>query len=169
MNQKLIRIDNSNKKFVVKKDTQYIGLYIGRKEETSKSSIKFKIADPKIKLEVIIRAIIFDSANFDFEGTIVINRGARKAEANMKINALTIGEKAIVKVVPNIEIFENDVKCSHGATVGKIDEKQKEYLGSRGLNKIRAEKLIVQGYIDDIVNMIKCEDGKMKFQKLLIN
>jgi Fe-S cluster assembly protein SufD len=86
-----------------------------------------------------------------YSGLIRIRKGAVRSEAMQTNNNLVLDEQAHADSVPNLDIEENDVRCSHASTVGPVDDDQLYYLESRGLRPARAERLIVLGFFDDIV------------------
>ena len=79
-----------------------------------------------------------------------MRRGAVRADAMQTNHNLVLDEGAHADSVPNLDIEENDVRCSHGSTVGPIDEDQRYYLESRGVAPAMAERLIVAGFFSDI-------------------
>jgi Fe-S cluster assembly protein SufD len=97
--------------------------------------------------EIFIRAVAKDKAEVVLNGMIKINRGAQKTDAFLTENVLLLSNKAKAEVVPNLEIEADDVKASHAATVGKIDEEQIFYLMSRGILRAQAERMIVEGFL----------------------
>lgn len=89
-----------------------------------------------------------------FEGKILVRQPAQKTEAYQLNNNLIIGDHAIAYSKPNLEIFADDVKASHGATVTQIDEEQLFYLNSRGIAASEAKQLLVQGFYREIIDQI---------------
>ena len=86
-----------------------------------------------------------------YSGLIRVRHGAVRAEAFQTNHNLVLDRRAHADSVPNLDIEENDVRCSHASTVGPVDEDQRYYLESRGVPPGRAEQLIVLGFFDDIV------------------
>ena len=87
-----------------------------------------------------------------YSGLIRVHRGAVRTDARQTNNNLVLDEGAHADSVPNLDILENDVKCSHASTVGPIDEDQRYYIESRGIAPDVAEGLIVQGFFDAIID-----------------
>jgi Fe-S cluster assembly protein SufD len=94
---------------------------------------------------------VADTSRSVYSGLIRIRRGARRADARQTNNNLVLSEGAHADSVPNLDIDENDVRCSHASTVGPIDEEQRYYLESRGVEPAAAERLIVRGFFSDLV------------------
>ena len=91
-----------------------------------------------------------DTARSVYSGLIRIRNGARGADAFQTNHNLVLSEGAHADSVPNLDIEENDVRCSHASTVGPVDEEQRYYLESRGIEPAVAERLIVLGFFSDL-------------------
>ncbi len=89
-----------------------------------------------------------------YSGLIRLREEAQKAEAYQTNRNLVLSEGARAESIPNLEILANDVQCSHGSTVGPIDDDQLYYLSSRGIPPEAAERLIVLGFFDDVFNRL---------------
>jgi Fe-S cluster assembly protein SufD len=87
-----------------------------------------------------------------YSGLIRVHKGAIRTDARQTNHNLVLDEGAHADSVPNLDILENDVKCSHASTVGPIDEDQRYYIESRGVPPEVAEGLIVRGFFDAIVD-----------------
>jgi Fe-S cluster assembly protein SufD len=87
-----------------------------------------------------------------YSGLIRIRKGARGSNAFQTNHNLVLSEGAHADSVPNLDIDENDVKCSHASTVGPIDEDQRYYLETRGIEPAVAERLIVLGFFSDLAS-----------------
>jgi Fe-S cluster assembly protein SufD len=93
---------------------------------------------------------VADHAHSVYSGLIRIRRGAIRSDARQTNHNLVLDEGAHADSVPNLDIEENDVRCSHASTVGPVDEDQLYYLESRGIEPERAEQLIVAGFFREI-------------------
>jgi Fe-S cluster assembly protein SufD len=100
--------------------------------------------------ELLFTGAVADRARSVYSGLIRIRRGARRADARQTNHNLVLSEGAHADSVPNLDIDENDVRCSHASTVGPIDEEQRYYLESRGIEPATAERLIVLGFFSDL-------------------
>lgn len=114
--------------------------------------------------DLLIKSVLFDQARLEYSGLINIGIGAQKSNAFQKNQNILMSEKAWAQSRPYLEIKTNDVRCTHGATVGKIDSEQMYYLKSRGISQTSAEKLILEGFLGEVVNRI--EDSKIKEEVL---
>jgi Fe-S cluster assembly protein SufD len=97
------------------------------------------------------RGVLGGVSHSSFDGKIVVKPSAPKTEAYQLSQHLLLGEYAVANAKPNLEIFEGDVKASHGATIGSLDEEEIFYLRSRGLPQSAAEELLVTGFCREIV------------------
>ena len=93
-----------------------------------------------------------------FQGKIIVEPGAQKTDSKMMSRALLLSETAEFANKPELEIFADDVVCGHGATCGRIDENMLFFLRSRGIEKAEAERMLVQAFLADAIEMIG-DDG----------
>ncbi|MFS8563965.1 MAG: Fe-S cluster assembly protein SufD [Rhabdochlamydiaceae bacterium] len=97
------------------------------------------------------KGVLDDVSRSSFEGKIFVTPDAQKTEAYQLNNNLILGEHAVANSKPNLEIFADDVKASHGATVSELDCEQLFYLTSRGIPRDVAKNLLVQGFIGELI------------------
>ncbi len=100
--------------------------------------------------DLLFKGAVADRAHSVYSGLIRVRRGALRSDAMQTNHNLVLDEGAHADSVPNLDIEENDVRCSHASTVGPIDEDQRYYLESRGVDPVAAERLIVAGFFADI-------------------
>lgn len=106
---------------------------------------------PRTRSDLLCKGAVADVSRSVYSGLIRVHKGAVRTEAMQTNHNLVLDERAHADSVPNLDIEENDVRCSHASTVGPVDEDQLYYLESRGVRPERAEQLIVLGFFDDIV------------------
>jgi Fe-S cluster assembly protein SufD len=111
-------------------------------------------AAPYTQSNLLFKGAVEDSARSVYSGMIRIREDARRAEAYQTNRNLVLTEGAGAESIPNLEILNNDVKCSHASAVGSIDEDQLYYLESRGVPPEEAERLIVLGFFDDVLDRL---------------
>ena len=109
---------------------------------------------PRTTSDLLFMGAVAETSHSVYSGLIRVRRGAVKTDAVQTNHNLVLDEGAHADSVPNLDIEENDVKCSHGSTVGPIDEDQRYYLESRGVEPERAEQLIVAGFFDSIADQV---------------
>jgi Fe-S cluster assembly protein SufD len=107
---------------------------------------------PRSESQLLFKGAVADTARSVYSGLIRIRKGARGSNAFQTNHNLVLSEGAHADSVPNLDIDENDVKCSHASTVGPIDEDQRYYLETRGIEPAVAERLIVLGFFSDLAS-----------------
>jgi Fe-S cluster assembly protein SufD len=103
------------------------------------------------------RGIIGDEATAVFNGRIHIHRDAQKTSAQLSNRNLLTSARAEVNTKPELEIYADDVQCSHGATVAQLDEMSLHYLRSRGVSRAQAQVMLSVGFINEVVDTVRCE------------
>ena len=109
---------------------------------------------PRTYSDLLFKGAVGGTARSVYTGLIKIEKNAAHSEAFQTNRNLTLGEGAWAESVPNLEIETNEVKCSHASTVGSIDEEQRFYLESRGVPPEVAERLIVFGFFNDVLDRL---------------
>jgi Fe-S cluster assembly protein SufD len=113
---------------------------------------------PRTHSDLLFKGAVKDTAKSVYTGLIKIGENATKSEAFQTNRNLTLSHGAWAESVPNLEIETNDVKCSHASTVGPIDEDQRFYLESRGVPPEIAERLVVFGFFEDVIERMPKSD-----------
>jgi Fe-S cluster assembly protein SufD len=108
-------------------------------------------AAPRTTSELLCQGAVAGRSRSVYSGLIRVHRGAVRSDARQTNHNLVLDEGAHADSVPNLDILENDVKCSHASTVGPVDEDQRYYIESRGVAPEVAEALIVRGFFDAII------------------
>lgn len=142
----------------------FLMLLLGRKEDRVKIKMNVDHQSKETKSKVIVKGIIKDSANVDFEGKVKIEPGSKGSNAWLSANLLLLSGKAKGRAVPALEILENDIKAGHATTVGKVSDTELFYLMSRGLSRIQARDLIIQGFLNGFLRTFP--NGKIKKEAL---
>jgi Fe-S cluster assembly protein SufD len=109
-------------------------------------------AAPRTFSDLLFKGAVRDTARSVYTGLIHIKHNAKGSQAFQTNRNLTLSEGAWAESVPNLEIETNDVKCSHASTVGPIDEDQRFYLESRGIPPEVAERLVVLGFFNEVID-----------------
>lgn len=100
------------------------------------------------------RTLLDDGANGVFQGKVHVHQVAQKTDGYQLSNALLLSDKAEMDTKPELEIYADDVKCSHGATTGQLDEEPLFYLRSRGLSAAQARFLMIQAFLAEVIEKI---------------
>jgi len=154
MHKIILNLEKPNQEILITEDSEIYGVFIGRNKDELTTNLTIKHQKPNLKSLTIIKAVLFDRAYFSITGNLVINKGAKHTDAYLKLETLIMSSSAMARVIPSLEITENDVKGGHGATVGPVDQEQIFYLQSRGLSEKQAEKVLVDGFLSDIIEKI---------------
>ncbi len=128
--------------------------FIGREEQMLDFRTLQDHVAPRTTSDLLFMGAVADHAHSVYSGLIRVRRGAVRADAMQTNHNLVLDEGAHADSVPNLDIEENDVRCSHGSTVGPVDEDQRYYLESRGVEPEVAERLIVAGFFQDISDRV---------------
>ena len=102
----------------------------------------------------LIKSVLSDKSTGVYQGKIFVNDQAQKTDGYQLSKALLLNENTEFNGKPELEIYADDVKCSHGSTSGNLDENSIFYLMSRGLNYDQAKKLLIDGFINDVIEKI---------------
>lgn len=126
---------------------------------------------PKTTSDLFFKGAVGDDARSVYSGLIRVNKGAAGTNAFQTNRNLVLSDGAHAESVPNLEIEENDVKCSHASAIGPIDEEHRYYLESRGVPTQVANRLIAKGFLDEVLNglpsaALRSELGKQIEAKL---
>lgn len=111
--------------------------------------------EPNTRANVQVKAVLDGESKLTFDGLIKIVPHAQKTQSYLREDVLLLSKDAQSLGKPQLEIEANDVKASHGSTIGRIDDDQLFYLSSRGIDKTQAKEAIVAGFIDTILRQIK--------------
>jgi Fe-S cluster assembly protein SufD len=115
-------------------------------------------AAPNTTSDLFFKGVLADHSRAVWRGVIRVDKGAQKTDAYQENRNLLLSHEAHADSIPGLEIEANDVRCTHGATIGQIDKLQLFYLMSRGLSKPQAERLIVRGFFQPILDRIGSDE-----------
>ena len=118
------------------------------------------------KSSQLIKSVLLDNSNGTYQGKIYVDKNAQKTNGYQLSKALILSKNSEFNSKPELEIYADDVKCSHGSTTGNIDENSIFYLMSRGLTKDQANKMIVNGFLNEAVETITDHDIKILISQL---
>jgi Fe-S cluster assembly protein SufD len=122
-------------------------------------------AAPHATSDLLFKSVLKDSARSAFAGLIQVAKGAQRTDAYLANRNLLLSDKARADSIPTLEIEANDVRCTHGATVGPIDEEQVYYLMTRGIPRPEAERMIVEGFLDPLLSRVPLERVRARLRQ----
>jgi Fe-S cluster assembly protein SufD len=102
-----------------------------------------------------------------FNGKVIVRQDAQKTNAFQENNNILLSDEALVNTKPQLEIFADDVKCSHGATIGQMDEDAKFYLKSRGIGEEASKGILLHAFASDVVTSIKIESVRNYIERII--
>ena len=115
----------------------------------------------------LIKSVLNDSSKGVYQGKIFVNSKAQKTDGYQLSKALLLNENTEFDAKPELEIYADDVKCSHGSTSGNLDENSIFYLMSRGLNYTEARELLINGFLIDVVEKITDQEIKYLIKNIM--
>ncbi|CAM1351130.1 MULTISPECIES: Fe-S cluster assembly protein SufD [Tenacibaculum] len=104
-----------------------------------------------------------------FNGKVVVEKEAQKTNAYQQNNNVLISDKATINAKPQLEIFADDVKCSHGCTIGQLDDQALFYMQQRGIPKKEAQALLMYAFANTVLESVKIPEVKKRINKLIAN
>jgi Fe-S cluster assembly protein SufD len=143
------------------------GLYMGRGSQLVDNHTFIDHAMPHCDSHEIYKGILDGKSRGVFNGKIMVRPDAQKTDAKQTNKTMLLSKEATIDTKPQLEIFADDVKCTHGATVGQADDEAIFYLRSRGIGEADAKSLMVYAFAGDIVNRITIEPIRRRLDEAL--
>jgi Fe-S cluster assembly protein SufD len=130
------------------------GAKLLRGEQHGDTTIVVDHAVPNCDSEEVIKSVLEDKARGIFQGKVIVRPGAHGTDGRQSSNALLLSDMAEMDTKPELEIYNDDVQCAHGATVGEIDPDMLFYMRSRGIPEKQAEALLIQAHVGGAMDII---------------
>jgi Fe-S cluster assembly protein SufD len=111
--------------------------------------------------QLLSKGAAADTSRSVYTGLIEIERGAKRTDARQTNHNLLLSTHAHADSVPNLDIRENDVACAHASSVGPLDQLQRWYLESRGVSRIDAERLMIEGFFKEMLDVLPSQIGRV--------
>ncbi len=143
---------------------QLNGVNLLRGSQHCDTTILMEHVAPNSVSRQFYRSILDDSAHGVFQGKVHVHKEAKKTDGYQLANTILLSQGARMNTKPELEIYADDVKCSHGTTTGALDEEPLFYLRSRGLSEAQARLLLIQAFVDEVIDKINDEtqSGQIK-------
>ena len=145
------------------------GLYLANGRRLVDNHTTIHHAKPHGSSHELYKGIIDDQAHAVFNGKIIVAIDAQKTDAKQTNKALLLSEDAQINTKPELEIFADDVKCTHGATVGQLDDDALFYLRARGLGLAQARNVLIHAFASDLLNRIGIAPIRAMLDGLLLD
>ena len=139
---------------------------IGNKQHVDHNTLVHHI-EPNCESHQDYKGIFGDSSVGVFNGKVVVEKEAQKTNAFQANNNILISDKSSINTKPQLEIFADDVKCSHGCTIGQLDESAMFYLRSRGIPEKEAKALLMYAFANNVLESVKIPELKKRINKLI--
>jgi len=143
------------------------GLFMGNDRQHMDNYMKVEHASPRCESRQVYKGILDGQSHGVFHGRIIVHKDAQKTDAKQTNMNLLLSEDAQIDTKPQLEIYADDVKCTHGATVGQIDEEAIFYLRSRGLSDASARALLLCAFAGDMLQRMKIEPVRRHLERLV--
>ena len=143
------------------------GLVIGRGRQHTDNFTEVVHAKPHCTSDEFYKSILDDNSRSVFRGRIIVAEDAQHTDAEQQNKNLLLSKNAEADTKPQLEIYADDVKCSHGATVGQLNPKSIFYLQSRGINKETARHLLTFAFANEVIERIKIDSIRHELTTLL--
>ncbi len=143
------------------------GLYFGRGDQLVDNHTTIFHDQPDCRSWEVYKGILTDRAHGVFNGKIIVQPIAQKTDAKQTNRALLLSDTARIDTKPQLEIFADDVKCTHGATVGNLDPLARFYLTSRGIPDVVAGELLTYAFAAEVLNEISAEPVRTVLDQLI--
>ena len=130
------------------------GLYITRGEQHVDNHTRIDHAKPHCNSHELYKGILDDRSSAVFNGRIFVAQDAQKTDAKQSSKNLLLSRDATVNANPELEIFADDVRCTHGATIGSLDDDQLFYLRARGIDRATAQSMLTFGFASEVVSLV---------------
>ena len=139
------------------------GAIIGSGEQTLEIVTEIRHAEPDAISRQTVRTILGNHATGSYLGKVAVERGAQHTDAEQSMKAMLLDRTATANAKPELEIFADDVKCAHGATVGELDKQALFYMASRGMDPSTARTLLLRAFISGLFDDIEDEQLREQF------
>ncbi len=143
---------------------EYGGALLTANEQRQECAVRVNHAQPNGASRQVWRAVAADKSQVSLAAAVEVARHAQKTDGEQSLRGLLLDRTATVNLKPELEIFADDVKCAHGATVGELDARALFYMQSRGIPRARAEAILTRAFVADALERIGDETVKAAFE-----
>ena len=143
------------------------GLYVTRDEQLADHHMIVEHAQPHCASHEYFNGILDDKSKGVFHGRIYVHPIAQKTDAKQTNKNLLLSDDATADTKPQLEIYADDVKCTHGATIGQLNDESIFYLRTRGISQDNARRMLIHAFAGEIIERIKCEPAREGLDKLV--
>jgi Fe-S cluster assembly protein SufD len=145
------------------------GLYVAKGRQHVDNHTTIDHARPHCSSRELYKGIMDDKSTGVFNGRILVRKDAQKTNARQTNKNLLLSKEALVNTNPELQIYADDVKCTHGATIGQLDEEALFYLRSRGLDAAAARVLLTYAFANDLLSSVQFKPMQCQLDLVLLN
>jgi Fe-S cluster assembly protein SufD len=145
------------------------GLYVAKGRQHVDNHTAIDHAKPHCTSRELYKGIMDDRSTGVFNGRVLVRKDAQKTNAKQTNKNLLLSREALVNTNPELQIYADDVKCTHGATIGQLDEEALFYLRSRGLDEASARVLLTYAFANDLLGSVKFQPMQCQLDLVLLN
>jgi Fe-S cluster assembly protein SufD len=124
-------------------------------------------AVPKCNSHELYKGILDEKSRAVFCGRILVQQDAQQTDAVQSNGNLLLSRAAKVHTLPQLEIYADDVKCTHGATIGQLDETALFYLQTRGIDPVKGHSMLTFAFANEVMDEVKCKIAKVYIETLV--
>ena len=143
------------------------GLYLAGGEQHVDNHTLIDHAEPHAASRELYKGILDGHAGAVFNGKVIVRKDAQKTDAKQTNRNLLLSEEAVINTKPELQIYADDVRCTHGATIGQLEENALFYLRSRGIGEVEARQLLIQAFAQEIISQTKPDDLREDLERQL--
>ena len=150
-------------------DASLDGIFVVSGEQLVDNHTRIEHAAPHCGSREIYKGILDGRSRGVFRGRIVVHPGAQKTDSVQTNNNLLLSDRALVNTKPQLEIYADEVKCTHGATIGQLDREALFYMRSRGIDEDMARSILTYGFAEDVVRRVRLDSLRDRLSSLLFD
>jgi Fe-S cluster assembly protein SufD len=140
------------------------GLNLSREQQHMDTNIVVDHAQPDSTSTQLFKNILNDKSKGVFNGLVIVDKDAQRTNSDQTNKNLLLSKDAMMNSNPQLEIYADDVKCSHGSTTGELEQEALYYLRSRGIDEINSKILLINGFVSEIIKLIAHPEVRLKIQ-----
>jgi Fe-S cluster assembly protein SufD len=145
------------------------GLYMIEGSQHTDTHSVIDHRQPHCTSRQLYKGILDGKSRAVFNGKVFVRHGAQQTDAQQTNKNLLLSKEAQIDTKPQLEIFADDVKCTHGAAVGQLEEDELFYLESRGINPALARNMLTYGFAEEVIEKIKIDSIKRELDMAVLN
>ncbi|MDE2927320.1 MAG: Fe-S cluster assembly protein SufD [Acidobacteriota bacterium] len=150
-------------------DAKLDGIFVVSGEQLVDNHTRIEHAAPHCGSREIYKGILGDRSRGVFRGRIVVHPGAQKTDSVQTNNNLLLSDRALVNTKPQLEIYADEVKCTHGATIGQLDQEAIFYMRSRGIDEDMVRSILTYGFAEDVIRRVRLPGLRNRLSSLLFD